>query len=212
MKRLCQASSLIDAHPHPMLGLRTAVEVGDVELVLVGEREQEIVLQRGECCRIHRLVAIVPPDRRPRSARRLTVNLSLRAAAGVLAGADHQRPVLGEQALAAPHRMLDQRRGRQIPEDLGLGGDALRFKTDAGTRSVTDEYPLFQMSKAAAAGVGPAAASYARAPIGTNRRAVKTALALLRRCSRTIALTSPARRCQPRALLAPPTAGKRERQ
>ena len=55
--------------------------------------------------------------------------LVLRAAAGVLAGANHQRAVLGKQAFAAANGMLDQRRRREIPENLGAGGDALRVKT-----------------------------------------------------------------------------------
>ena len=45
-------------HLHPVLGLRAAVEVGDVELVLVAERGEEIVLEAVErirgpsaCCR-----------------------------------------------------------------------------------------------------------------------------------------------------------------
>ena len=54
--------------------------------------------------------------------------LVLRAAAGVLAGAHDQRAVLREQAFAAAHRMLDQRRRGQVPEDLGAGGDTLRIE------------------------------------------------------------------------------------
>ena len=120
---------LVD-HPdaHAMLGLRPAVEVGDEQLVLVGERQQEIVVEPVERVRVHRLVAVVPPDH-VLGQRVLDGELVLRAAAGVLAGADDQRPVLGEQALAAAHGMLDQRRGRQIPEDFGAGRDALRFKS-----------------------------------------------------------------------------------
>ena len=103
---------LVDhADPDAVLGLRAAVEVGDVELVLVGERQQEIVVQAVERVRVHRLVAVVPPDH-VLGQRVLDGELVLGAAAGVLAGADDQRPVLGEQALAAADRMLDQRRRR----------------------------------------------------------------------------------------------------
>jgi hypothetical protein len=47
----------------------------------------------------------------------------------VLAGLHHQRPVLGQQTFAALKRMFDQRRRRQIPENLGAGGDALCVKS-----------------------------------------------------------------------------------
>ena len=57
---------------------------------------------------------IVPPD----GVLGLGVaddELVLGRAAGVLAGLDDQRAVLGEQALAAADRLLDQRRGAEVP-------------------------------------------------------------------------------------------------
>jgi hypothetical protein len=39
----------------------------------------------------------------------------------------HQRTVLGKQALAAAHRILDERRRLQIPENLRARRNALRF-------------------------------------------------------------------------------------
>ena len=50
-----------------------------------------------------------------------------------LTSKDDERPILGEQSLAAAHGMLDQRRGRQVPEDFGAGGDTLGVK--AATRN-----------------------------------------------------------------------------
>jgi hypothetical protein len=45
----------------------------------------------------------------------------------MLAGAHDQWAILGEQALAAAHRMLDQWRHRQIPGDVGAGRNPLRI-------------------------------------------------------------------------------------
>ena len=132
MNRLCQASSLITRTLHAVLGLRAAEEVGDVKLVLVAEREQEIVVQPLERVRVHRLVAVVPPDH-VLGQLVLDRELVLRAAAGVLAGAHDERAVLREQPFAPAHRMLDQRRRGEVPEDLGAGGDALRI--EAATRN-----------------------------------------------------------------------------
>ena len=68
-------------------------------------------LERG---RVHRLVAVIPPDH---VIRQLVLDgeLVLRAATGVLAGADDKRAVLGKQAFSATDRMLDERRSREIP-------------------------------------------------------------------------------------------------
>jgi hypothetical protein len=46
----------------------------------------------------------------------------------VLAGLDHDRAIHGELAFATANGMLDQRRGRQIPEDLGASFEALSVK------------------------------------------------------------------------------------
>ena len=118
-----------------MLGLRPAVEVGDIELVLVRQRLEEIVVEAIECRRVHRLVAVVPPDD-VLGESVLDGKLVLRASAGVLAGSDDQRPVLGEQAFAAANRMLHQRRGGEVPEDFGAGGDALGIKPALGNAVV----------------------------------------------------------------------------
>jgi hypothetical protein len=99
---------LVD-HPHvdAVLGLRAAIEVGDEQRFLARQRGQEIGLERSEMLRLHRLV-VVPPD----GVLGLAVadqELVLGGAAGVLAGLDHERPVLCELALAAGHGLLDQR-------------------------------------------------------------------------------------------------------
>jgi hypothetical protein len=47
----------------------------------------------------------------------------------VLAGANDQWAILCEQALAAANGMLDERRGRQIPEDFGARYDTQRLKS-----------------------------------------------------------------------------------
>jgi hypothetical protein len=60
---------------------------------------------------------------------------------------NHQRAVLGEQALTSAHRMLDKRRRLQIPENFGASCDTLRFK--AAVRdpvSHVEKYPLSQSS------------------------------------------------------------------
>ena len=100
-------------HLHPVLGLRTAVEVGDVKRVGDGERQEEIVVEAIERLAVHRFVAVVPPDDVLRQVI-LDRELVLRASTGVLAGANDQRPVLGEQPFAAAHRMLHQRRRGQF--------------------------------------------------------------------------------------------------
>ncbi len=74
----------------------------------------------------------------------------LRGAAGELAGADDQRTVLGEQAFAAAHRMLDERRRRQIPENLGACRDTLRVKSVTWNPVTHSTNTPFQMFKAAA--------------------------------------------------------------
>ncbi len=110
-------------HAHAMLGLRAAVQVLDVERLLVREGGEEIRLQRREMVRGHRLV-VVPPDR----AVGFGVaddELVVGRAAGMLAGPDHQRPVLCEQALAARDGVLDQGRRAEIPVQGGGRVDAL---------------------------------------------------------------------------------------
>ena len=75
----------------------------------------------------HRLVDRAPVDR---VLGRGIANdeLVLDAATGELAGIDQQRAVLRQPALAALDRVLDQRRGREIPEDLGARRNTLRIK------------------------------------------------------------------------------------
>src|SRR5690242_7928307 len=114
-----------------MLGLRAPVKVGDVEMLLVGQRLKEIVVQPIEGGRVHRLVAVVPPDH-VLGQLILDGELVLRAATRVLAGANDERPILRQQAFATANGMLDQRRGLQVPEDFGASSDVLRFKAAAG--------------------------------------------------------------------------------
>ena len=119
---------LVD-HPHldAMLRLRSAIEVGDEQHVLVGQRQQEVVVKPIERRGIHRLVGLAPPD--TVLGNRIADNkLILRAAAGVAAGAHDQRSVFRKQTLAAAHGVLDQRRGLEIPKDLGAGRNALLLK------------------------------------------------------------------------------------
>jgi hypothetical protein len=61
--------------------------------------------------------------------------------------------------------MLDQRRGRQIPVDLGAGVDSLRIKPVRGTRSVTSILP----SKISRAATGRPAAAYVCARAYTQK-------------------------------------------
>ena len=126
-------SELVD-HPHldAVLRLRTAVQVRHEQHVLARKRLHEVVIQPVERVRLHRLVGLAPPHRlvTHRVAHDEPV---LRSSARVAAGADHERAVLRKQALTAAHRMLDERRGRQIPENLRAGRNPLRFK--AATRN-----------------------------------------------------------------------------
>ena len=113
-----------DAHIDPIFGLRPAIEVGDIELVLLAQRLEEILLQRGEMRRRHRHIGLAPPD----GVLRLGIlddELVAGAAAGMLASLDDQRAVLGQNALAIGKRGLDQRRSAEVPILGGIGGDAL---------------------------------------------------------------------------------------
>src|SRR3546814_1022457 len=82
-----------------MFGLRSAEQVGDVELVLLPQRGEEIGLQRRKMLRRHGHVGLAPPDggfgfRVPDD------ELVARRPAGMLAGLDDQRAVLGQNAFA----------------------------------------------------------------------------------------------------------------
>src|SRR4029079_15518709 len=114
-----------------VLGLRATVKVGDVELVFAGEGLKKIVVKTVERVRVHRLVAVVPPDA-VLGKRVLDRELVLGAASRVLAGADDKRAVLRQQSLATANRVLDQWRGLQITEDLGAGRNALCLKPAVG--------------------------------------------------------------------------------
>ena len=137
-----------------MLRLRSAEEVGDVELSLSASASRKSSCSRSNAAGS---IGLLPLFHQIDILGQVVLDreLVLRAAAGVLAGADDQRPVLRQQALAAAHRVLDQRRRGQIPEDFGAGCDALRFKpAGCGTRSVTSKFPLFKYQNAAAARSG----------------------------------------------------------
>ena len=51
---------------------------------------------------------------------------------GVVAGADNQRPQVGQRALAPPYRVFIQGRCRQIPEDLVQVVQAVRLQAAGG--------------------------------------------------------------------------------
>ena len=107
-----------------MLGLRTAEQIGDVEIGFVGDRGEEVFLERGEMRRSHRSI-VVPPH----GVFGLGVaddELVLRAAARVLARLDHQRPVLGAASLAIGQRGRGQFFRREVRVDGGGSLDALR--------------------------------------------------------------------------------------
>src|SRR3546814_14474437 len=75
----------------------------------------------------HRLVGLAPPDG-AFGFRVANGELVICRAAGVLAGFDDERPLLRQQALAALHGQLDERRGGEIPVNGGASGEALFFK------------------------------------------------------------------------------------
>ena len=69
--------------------------------------------------------------------------LVLGAAAGVLAGGDHQRTIGGQDTLAIPHRMFDQRGSTKVGENFGAGGNALtieRVAEHGGSQSRLHEW------------------------------------------------------------------------
>ena len=132
MNRLCQASSLIDAHVDAVLGLRAAEQVLRRRACPCRpSAARKSSLSAAKCSGVIALL-VLPHQTVVLGLGIADDELVLGAAAGVLAGLDDQRAVLGEQALAAAHRMLDQRRGRRdSSEDLGAGRDALRVKAAA---------------------------------------------------------------------------------
>ena len=87
-----------------MLGLRAAEQILDEQGRLVCQRGEEIVVQAIERVGVHRPVRLAPPDR-VFADRVADDEAVVGAAPGVLAGADDQRAILGEQAFAArgPH-------------------------------------------------------------------------------------------------------------
>ena len=72
----------------PVVFLRPAEQVGDIELFLGAKRGQKISLERVEMLRTHRLVDVAPPDGVLGHSIPHDV-LVLRAAPGELAGLDH---------------------------------------------------------------------------------------------------------------------------
>src|ERR1051325_5874911 len=103
-----------------MLGLRTAVEIGHEQHVLLAKREQEIVVQAVERVGLHRLVDFAPPDGRFRYVVP-DDELVLGGATGELARAHDERAILGQQSFAATHGMLDERRRGQRSEERRVG-------------------------------------------------------------------------------------------
>ena len=65
-----------DANADAVLRLRSAVEIGDEQLVLVAKRGHEILIQAVERLRVHRLVRLAPPDRVSRSSPLRTMKRS----------------------------------------------------------------------------------------------------------------------------------------
>ena len=119
---------LVDhADANAVLGLRAAEKVLDEQGVLLAERGEEIGLQCRELIRVDRLV-IVPPDR----VLGLGIaddELVLGGAAGVLAGLDDERPILGKRAFATRHGLLDELRRAEIPVQSRGRADALKIQT-----------------------------------------------------------------------------------
>ena len=102
---------------------------------------EEIGLERREGFGLHRLVRLAPPH----GIFGLGVadgELVLGGTAGVLAGLDDHRTVLGELAFAARHCLLDQRCGRQVPVDGRRGLDALGFQPVRGGALAHSNSPL----------------------------------------------------------------------
>ena len=85
---------------------------------------EEIGLERREMRRIHRLVRLAPPNR-ILGLGIANGELVVGGAAGVLAGLDDDRAILGQITLATRNGLLDQRCGRQVPVDGRRGFDAL---------------------------------------------------------------------------------------
>ncbi len=119
-----------DAHVDAVRRLRAAEQILHEQVLLGRHVRQEIGLQRCERLFGHRAVDVAPVN----GIFGLGVTddeLVLGRAAGVLAGLDHQRPVLGEQPLAAADGFLDQRPRPQVPVQGGRSVEALGVETMA---------------------------------------------------------------------------------
>ena len=113
-----------DPHVHAVFRLRSAEKIGDVEFFLRSKRGHDIGLQICPMLRGHRLVDRAPVDRLL-GGRIADDILVLHAASGELTCVDQQRAVLGQLALAALDRFLDQGCRREVPVDGRVRGDAL---------------------------------------------------------------------------------------
>ena len=95
--------------------LRSAEQMLDIELVPGSQRGEEIGFERGEMAGLHALVGLAPPDR-VFGFRIADDELVIGAAAGVRAGGDDERAILGQHALSIADGMFYQRGGGQIFE------------------------------------------------------------------------------------------------
>ncbi|KIU01019.1 hypothetical protein QU38_02720, partial [Staphylococcus aureus] len=122
---------LVDhAHVDAVLGLRAAVQILHEQRVASRQLCEEIGLQRGEMLGGHALVDIAPPDI-VFGGRVADDELVLGRTAGVLAGGGDQRAVLRQLALAAAHRVLHERGGLEVPDNIGTRPDAHGIETMA---------------------------------------------------------------------------------
>jgi hypothetical protein len=120
-----------DADVDAMFGLRSAEQILDEQRLLLGQRGQEIRLQRREMRGSHAAIGVAPPHR----LLGLFIpdnELVLGRSTGMFAGSDDQRPVLRENTLASAHGQFDQWRGTQVPVNLGARPDPLRVEREVG--------------------------------------------------------------------------------
>src|SRR3546814_2614207 len=96
-----------------MFGRGTAKQLLAIQAISAAQMGEEIGLQGRELIGSHRNIGLAPPDG-VASLIILNDELVLGAAAGVLAGRDDERAILGEQAFAMAQRILDQSRGAPV--------------------------------------------------------------------------------------------------
>ena len=177
---------LVDhANAHSVLGLRAAEQVGDVELVLVGQRQQEIVLQRGRmppgpstCCLSHQISFSVWSSR--------TMNLSLAQRPVCLPVRTTSGPSLASRP--SPRRTACSTSGAVVRFQKISAPVAMPWVKPATRHAVAHEISLSMSCGGGHAGLPPHLLSaYKPEKVARSKRD-----SITNRCRTSVALTCPA--------------------